>query len=86
MEDRVFLTKDQLYEIRHMFVNNLEYELDNLRDLCKNEKPDINIGFELGIMYNDLNRFRTNLVDLLSDISDQNDVVKENNKRKNGKK
>lgn len=70
--EKVFITKEQLYDIKHIFVNMLEYQLDSLREICKDEKPDINIGFVLGTIHTDLSGYRSDLVDLLDQIQYQN--------------
>lgn len=61
------LTQEQLESLQHyqrMFVQHR----DELTQLCKEERPDINIGFELGNMAAWFGRFAQDMDEVLNKI------------------
>lgn len=70
MEQKYFITKEQLEDIAH-FKRMFELNADLVRDLCNSEKDDIVYGFELGKMYSHLRDCFVNMMALESDIINQ---------------
>lgn len=61
------ITQEQLESLQHyqrMFIQHR----DELTQLCKVERPDINIGFELGNMAAWLGRFAQDMDEVLNEI------------------
>lgn len=58
------ITDDQLDQLKYIR-DQIDFHLDNIKELCTCERPDINYGFELGKMYSHL---RTDLYIPLSDL------------------
>lgn len=64
------ITQEQLDGLKHyqkMFIN----QRDELTQLCREERPDINIGFELGRMSKYCGDWAMDLDSIINDIEDQ---------------
>ncbi len=77
MENKYFLTEDQLESLTHhkrMFDNFS----DVINDLCAEQKDDINIGFELGKIYSYLKDNYIDMDSLITEIKEQELLEPEN--------
>lgn len=76
MEPKYYLTKEQLDCFDHykrMFENTAE----RIKELCKGEKDDIVYGFELGELHSSLRQWFVEMMELESEIKQQELTKKE---------
>lgn len=70
MENKYYLTKEQLNYIKH-YKRMFEDNADLVKGLCSSEKEDIVYGFELGKMYSHLRECFIEMLELESEILNQ---------------
>lgn len=70
MENRYYITKEQL-----RFIDHFERMFDSIsvdvKQLCTEEKSDVELGFELGRIYANLRDQHLHFVGITSDIRNQ---------------
>lgn len=64
------ITKEQLDTLERIR-EVLMYDRDNINKLCTSQRDEIVYGFELGKLYSSISRVHLELIEITSDISDQ---------------
>ena len=64
------ITQEQFEQIQH-FKRMFEIIADDLSGLCKDEKPDIVYGFELGKLHTYIRTYHLDMMNLEDDIRKQ---------------
>ena len=70
MSDFYKITKEQLRIIEHN-VQMIAMERESINELCKQERADINYGFELGKIYSNMGNMHTDLLFMASEIRNE---------------
>lgn len=70
MEEKYFITKEQLNFIEH-YKRMFELEADNIKGLCSSEKDDIVYGFVLGETHSHLRQCFIDMMELYNEIKEQ---------------
>jgi len=76
MSSKYIITQDQLESIEH-YKRMFELNAQSISELCSSEKHDIVYGFELGQMHSHLRECFMNMMNLESDIRDQEVIEKQ---------
>lgn len=67
METEYKITKKQIEHFEH-FISMINYNAENLRTVCNQERSDIEYGFELGNMHSHFKQLYVEMSNLITTI------------------
>jgi hypothetical protein len=77
MENKYYITNNQLRDLSH-FQQIFDRTSENIKQLCLEDKHDIEMGFELGKIYHTLRDQHLYMLSLLTDVKNQSQEINNN--------